>query len=286
MPTTCVPPSVTEAKEIHLATLLAGYHQVLVAFSGGVDSTYLLARAHAVLGDRAVAVTADSPSLPRQQLATARAFCRDHGIRHVVVETAEFQDPAFLANDGQRCGRCKTALMQAMDALARSGESAAVTLLGAIADDHNDHRPGMRAAAAAGARMPLAECGFTKAEVRERSRAHGLPTWDRPATPCLASRIPYGEPVDAQVLRMVEAAELLLHALAFPECRARHHRIGNGRGHLCRIEVPVHDLPRLVALRERLVSRLGTIGYTSVCVDLAGFASGGLNRLLTDTERR
>jgi uncharacterized protein len=277
------------AKESALKHLLASYGRALVAFSAGVDSTYLLDVAHEVLGERVIAVTADSPSLARSGLAEAEAFCRDRGIRFQRVGTDEFADAAYVANDGKRCYHCKAALMRAMDGLARAAfaeHGDAALLLGAIADDRADYRPGMQASAAAGARWPLAETGFTKAEVRERSQIRGLATWNRPASPCLASRIPYGEPITSEALAMVERAENILRELGFAECRARHHRVGEGRGHLCRIEVPVASLESLVAQRVRLVTELRALGYLNVCVDLAGFASGGFNRMLSDQERQ
>lgn len=282
-----VPPSETTAKEARLETWLAGQVRVLVAFSAGVDSTYLLAVAHRVLGDRVLAVTADSPSLARRGLAEAEAFCGGRGIAHRIVTTDEFERPAYLANDGQRCYHCKSALMAAMDGLATAlgpaDGTGPVLLLGAIADDLADWRPGMRAAAERGAAFPLADLGFTKDEVRERSRALGLPTWNRPAEPCLSSRVPYGEPVTVAGLRMVEQAEEALRFHGFATCRARHHRIGteaSPKGWLCRIEVPDAEIPRLVELRASVVPALKRLGYANITIDLAGFTSGGFNALL------
>jgi uncharacterized protein len=258
----------------------------MVGFSAGVDSTYLLDLAHEVLGARVTAVTADSPSLARSSLAEAEAFCAAKGIRHVIVPTDEFEREEYLANDGQRCFHCKSALMRAMGGLARAtaaGREGTALLLGAIADDLKDYRPGMRAAAAAGARWPLADLGFTKDDVRARSRARGLASWNRPAEPCLSSRIPYGERVTVAGLRMIEAAESELKRLGFAECRARHHRIGEGDAFLCRVEVPQADLPRLLALREAVVPALTALGYRSVTLDLAGLKSGGFNALLGES---
>lgn len=277
------------AKEEALKRLLASYGRALLAFSAGVDSTYLLAVAQEVLGGRVVAVTADSPSLARAGLAEAEAFCRDRGIRLAQVRTDEFSDAGYVANDGKRCYHCKAALMRAMAGLAPSifpGEDGVALLVGAIADDLDDYRPGMQASAAAGARWPLAETGFTKDEVRARSRERGLPTWDRPASPCLASRVPYGEPITVAGLGMVERAEAVLRDCGFTVCRARHHRIGDGRGWLCRIEVPGEALAELMGRRVHIDTMLRAIGYTQVCVDLAGFASGGFNRMLNDQERQ
>lgn len=239
--------------------------------------------AHRVLGNRAQAVTADSPSLARSSLAEAVEFCRERGIAHRLVATTEFEQPAYLANDGQRCYHCKSALMTAMNGLSAALEAAGerpALLLGAIADDLADWRPGMRAAAERGAAFPLADLGFTKVEVRERSQALGLSTWNRPAEPCLSSRVPYGEPVTVAGLKMVEEAEAALRFHGFAVCRARHHRIGDGKGFLCRIEVPDSEIPRLVELRTTVLPALKRLGYANVTIDLAGFASGGFNTLL------
>lgn len=265
---------------------LAAKGPLLVAYSAGVDSTYLLDLAVAAGGnERVVAVTADSPSLARSSLAEATAFTASRSIRHQVVATAEFAQPDYVANDGQRCYHCKTALFGAMTSLRTAfGREAGSLLLGAIADDLGEHRPGLRAAAEAGAVWPLAVAGMTKAEVRQRSKQRGLPTWDRPAEPCLSSRIPYGEPVEPAVLAMIEAAELVLREHGFATCRARHHRLGGisgaVRGHLLRIEVPADQVPAVVAARAALLPALRRIGYANVTVDLAGFASGGYDKLL------
>lgn len=294
MPATSAPTSATTTdaviKEARLIDVLRGYQQVMVAFSAGVDSTYLLDVAHAVLGERVVAVTADSPSLARTSLAEAEAFCRERSIRHIVVPTDEFEREEYLANDGKRCYHCKAALLRAMNGLAnatRRERGDVALLIGAIADDLGDYRPGMKAAGEAGARWPLADLGFTKVEVRERSRARDLPTWNRAAEPCLSSRVPYGERVTVAGLRMIEQAESVLKGLGFPVCRARHHQIGNDvsqhRGFLCRIEVPKADLPRLVALTDQVVPAIRALGYANVTIDLAGFTSGGFNALLPKT---
>jgi uncharacterized protein len=269
-------------KEQRVRAWLAGRSGVLVAFSAGVDSSYLLALAHAELGERVLAVTADSPSLARRSLAEAIAFCHERGIAHQVILTGEFEQPAYLANDGQRCYHCKSALMSAMAELLAALGPGPDLLLGAIADDLADWRPGLRAASERGAGFPLADAGFTKDEVRIRSRALGLPSWDRPAEPCLSSRIPYGEPVTIPGLQMIEQAEEALRFHGFATCRARHHRIGSEaapKGWLCRLEVPEAEIPRLVALRTLLVPALKRLGYAQVTVDLGGFISGGGNAL-------
>lgn len=281
------------SKEERLRALLAGLDQVLVAFSGGVDSTYLLAVAQEVLGPRVRAVTADSPSLARRTLEEARTFCAARQVAHLVVATTEFEDPTYRANDGNRCAACKSALLEAMRSIAGASTAAqeATLVLGVIADDLHDHRPGIAAARAAGARFPLADVGLTKDEIRLRSQALGLPTWDRPAEPCLSSRVPYGEPVTPEAVRMIEAAERCLHDLGFRTCRARHHRVGRTRegqprGYLCRIEVPEQEMARVLAVRAPLLERLRAIGYGTVALDLAAFSSGSLNALLRPGERQ
>ncbi|TVR42734.1 MAG: ATP-dependent sacrificial sulfur transferase LarE [Planctomycetota bacterium] len=258
--------------------------RLLVAFSAGVDSTYLLAVAQQERGEDVLAVTADSPSLARSSLAEAQAFCAERGIDHRLVRTDEFEHEAYVANQGLRCYECKAALFRAMHGMVRAisldGDQAYDLLLGAVVDDFADVRPGLRAAAEAGARWPLVDAGFTKQWVREASRGLGLSSWNRPAEPCLSSRFPYGEPVTNEGLRMIEAAEAALRFAGFSDCRARHHRIGDGRGFLCRIEVPAAELPEVLAQREALQAALHRIGYTFISVDLAGLKSGGFNQLL------
>jgi uncharacterized protein len=271
-------------KERRLMADLSGMGTAMVAFSAGVDSTYLLDVAAEVLQGNVTAVTADSPSLSRASLREAETFCAAKGIRHAVVKTDEFEHQDYLANDGRRCFHCKAALMRAMDGLARAtdaGRAGQALLLGAIVDDLADYRPGMAAAAQAGARWPLADAGFSKDDVRTRSRARQLASWNRPAEPCLSSRVPYGEPVTVAGLAMVEAAEEALKTLGFPRCRARLHQVGAGRGYLCRIEVPEADLARLLDQRHALLPVLRRIGFLNVTVDLAGLVSGGFNSLLT-----
>ncbi|HKV44758.1 MAG TPA: ATP-dependent sacrificial sulfur transferase LarE, partial [bacterium] len=205
---------------------------VVVAFSGGVDSAYLLAVGTDVLGDRCVGATAVSPSLPGDELTAARRIAAAIGARHLVVETDEFTDPRYRRNDVQRCYFCKHALFTRLAALARDLGFAAVAY-GANADDLGDYRPGMRAAAEFAVRAPLLEAGLAKSEIRALARRRGLEIWDKPASPCLASRLPHGTPVTLVALRQVEEGERVLHDLGFPEVRVRHH------GEVARIEVPL-----------------------------------------------
>lgn len=266
------------ARETQLRERLRRASRALVAYSAGVDSTYLLAIAHAELGGRVTAVTADSPSLARAALAEAQGFCAARGIAHRVVPTNEFANPEYTANDGQRCYHCKAELLDVMHALPL--EAGTELWVGAIADDLADWRPGMKAAGERGAVFPLAEVGLTKVMIRARSQALELPTWDRPAEPCLSSRVPYGEAVTPEGVRMIEAAEVHLRSLGLRTCRARHHAVGGGKAWLCRIEVPVAELARVLASREAVIAGVKAAGYAFVTLDLAGFSSGGYNAKL------
>lgn len=253
-----------------LRSRLASFDRVVVAFSGGADSAFLAWVANDVLGpDRAVAVTAVSPSLAELEHEDCRSLAAEWGLSWREVHTAEMENAAYTANDTDRCFWCKDALM---DALAPIVESTASTVaLGVNVDDLSDHRPGQQAAAAKGAIFPLVEAGFTKDDVRAASRELGLRTWDKPAAPCLASRLPYGTTVTLGRLRSVEQAEAALRALGFPELRVRHH------GELARIEVPVDSLDVVVAQRGEVVDAVSGAGYRWVTVDLDGLRSGNLN---------
>jgi uncharacterized protein len=243
---------------------------VVVAFSGGADSAFLAWSAQQALGaDRADAVTAVSASLAPDELDDCQALAADWSLRWSTVETDELTDPAYVANDGDRCFSCKSALMDALTPIASA--RGATVVLGVNLDDLGDHRPGQRAAADRGAVFPLVDAGFTKEMVREASRRSGLRTWDKPAAACLASRIPYGTEVSVAVLSRVERAEEALRSLGFRQVRVRHY------GDTARIEVELADLERVLAAREAIVAAVRGVGYRYVTLDLEGFRSGNLN---------
>jgi len=246
---------------------------VVVAFSGGADSAFLARVAHDTLGpSRVLCATAFSASLAPEEAADCRALAAEWGLRWVGVATGELEDRGYVANGPDRCARCKTALMGALGPLAAA--EAATVVLGVNVNDLGDHRPGQAAAAGLGAAFPLVAAGFTKADVRRWSRRLGLRTWDKPAAACLASRVPYGTPVTLGTLGSVARAESALRALGLGQLRVRHH------GDVARIEVPEDDLGRVVARRFAVVEAVRRAGYAYVALDLEGFVSGSLNRVL------
>ncbi len=268
-------PVTLEAKHARLRELLAGFGRCLVAYSGGVDSAFLLAEAHDVLGERAVGVTARSASLPAEEYRDAVELAQSIGARHETIDTAELADPRYSANAPDRCYFCKTELFTRLSRRAEA-EPGTVLAYGELADDVGDFRPGSKAAREFGVRAPLADAGLTKAEVRELSRRRGLPTADKPAMACLSSRVPYGTAITPELLGQVERAEAALHRLGFPDVRVRHH------GDLARIEVPRERVSELAAdpLRERALAAVKAAGFRFVTVDLAGYRRGSLNERL------
>jgi uncharacterized protein len=264
------------AKRDRLLAVLGGLPGAAVAFSGGVDSTLVAKAAFLALGGRAVAVTADSPSVPRSELDDARRLAELIGIRHVVVSTEEFENPDYLKNDGTRCYHCKSELYSTIDRLLPE-LGVPVVCSGANLDDTGDYRPGLVAAAEHRVRHPLQEAGFTKADVRAVAHSLGLPAWDKPASPCLSSRLAPGVAVTLERTRRVEEAEAFLRSLGLRDCRVRYHD-----GDLARIEVPASEVARLAAepVRGELARRLKQLGFKFVTLDLEGFRSGSLNDLI------
>jgi len=255
-----------------LKALIAPLGEVVVAYSGGVDSSLMLRVAHEMLGERAHGVIGRSDSYAARELALALEQASAFGARVEVVATGELSDAKFRANSLERCYHCKSELYRRLDEVAaRTGATA--VLDGTIADDLADFRPGRRAAAERRVRSPLAELGFAKPDVRAAAAHYGLSSRDKPASPCLASRIPYGTEITPEALRMVEQAEDLVRSLGFHELRVRHH------GEVARVELPLADLPRAFApgVREALAEGLSSIGFRFVTVDLAGLRSGSLN---------
>jgi uncharacterized protein len=265
-----------ETKRDQLLAVLRELPGVAVAFSGGIDSTVVAKAAFLALGARAVAVTAESASVARRELDDARSLAERIGIRHVVVRTNEFDNPAYLKNDGTRCYHCKTELYTTIERLLPE-LGVPVMASGANLDDLGDYRPGLVAAAEHAVRHPLQEAGFTKADVRALARSWDLPTWDKPAAPCLSSRMAPGVAVTPERTRRIEEAEVLLRGLGLRECRVRYHE-----GDLARIEVPLSEVAKLAAdpVRMDLARALHELGFKFVTLDLDGFRSGSLNELV------
>jgi len=245
---------------------------VVVAYSGGIDSTVVAAVAARALGVRAIAVTAVSPSLPPGEAGEARRLAARLGIRHRIVRTHEVERPDYLANGPDRCYHCKTELYDVLARVAEEGDFS-VVVSGANLDDLGDFRPGLTAAAEHGVRHPLVETGMTKSDVREAARELAIPTWDKPASACLASRIPFGVTITVEELSKVGRAERAVKDLGFRQCRVRAH------GDVARIEVEAADVVRLAepGVRERVIDALHALGYRYVTVDLEGFRSGSMN---------
>jgi uncharacterized protein len=258
-------------KEHALRGTLASLDSVIVAYSGGVDSAYLAYIASQTLGDRAVAVTADSPSYPGHHRELAIRIARDFGLRHEIIHTSELERPEYRANPANRCYYCKHELYTHLSRIAASRR--AIVVDGNNADDRGDYRPGRQAAREFGVRSPLDDVDLTKDEIRELSRRAGLPTWDEPASACLSSRIPYHNEVTDEKLRTIERAEEALRALGFRVFRVRHH------DDLARIEIARDEMPRALEAdtAAAIVRELKAVGYKYVSLDLQGYRMGSLN---------
>jgi uncharacterized protein len=268
-----------QEKQKKLTEILRSLGSAAVAYSGGVDSTYLLQVAFDCLGERAVALTAVSPSLPAHELAEAQQIARQIGARHVLIDSHETEDPRYLANNSARCYFCKTDVYQELVDYAQHNGFAFV-VDGSNLDDMDDHRPGRQAAREHGVRSPLLEAGLAKEEVRQLARQAGLPNWDKPAAACLSSRIPYGTMVTLEILSQVEQAERSLRNLGIRQVRVRHHDT------IARIEVEPNDFDIILQHYKQIVSDFRSLGYIYVALDLAGFTSGSLNAVLNGKSNR
>ena len=260
-------------KDSMLRLLIRGYESLIVAYSGGVDSTFLASVAYEVLGARSLAVTSRSPSVAPEELAAAVELAAARGWRHMVVDTDEMSDPRYVVNDGRRCFFCKTELYSHLDRVAVA-EGITKVANGANVDDLGDYRPGMEAALNFEVVSPLVEAGMAKQDIRDLSKEMGLPTWDKPAQPCLSSRIPYGTSVSIEALTRIGRSEKGLRELGFPVVRVRHY------GGTARVEIPLEDFERFESVRSTAEQLVLTSGYEVMELDPKGFRSGGLNAAL------
>lgn len=254
-----------------------------VAFSGGVDSAFLLAAAHEALGDRALAVTAKSCAFPERELEEAKAFCADRGIRHIIVRTDEPTDDIYRSNPPDRCYHCKRVIFESLRNVAAEN-GIFVVAEGSNIDDEGDYRPGMLAVKEMGALSPLRAVGLNKAEIRALSARMGLPTADKPSYACLATRVPYGEQITEKKLCMIERAEQTLFDLGFIASRVRLHEIKGG--HMARIELPQEDIVKAAQMHELIAKQLRDLGFAYVSLDLQGYRTGSLNEIINALRRK
>jgi uncharacterized protein len=267
-----------DAKFECLTRILAEHRRLLVAFSAGVDSTFLLKAAHMALGEKAIALTASSASAPPGEIDAARAFASRLGCRHVVLDSHELDNPSFAQNPVNRCFFCKDELYRICRA--EAGKLGIETIVdGTNLDDLQDHRPGLKAASEWGVRHPLVEAGMTKEDIRRYSRQLDLPTWDKPSSPCLSSRFPYGTEISLERLKLIGNCELFMKELRFREFRVRYH------GDLARLEIGQNEIDRLWerSTRDAIVKRFKELGFRFVTIDLQGFRSGSLNEFVPKT---
>jgi uncharacterized protein len=270
------------SKLARLHDILRDISSAVVAFSGGVDSTFVAAVAHDILGGRALAVTGVSPSVPQAEVAEATELARTIGIAHECIDTSEMDDPNYVKNNPDRCFHCKDELYGVLQTIAcERGFDAVID--GCNLDDTGDFRPGRRAAGRHAVRSPLVEAGLTKADIRALSRERGLPTWDKPAMACLSSRIPYGTPVTVETLSLVERAEAYLRSLSLRQLRVRHQVLASGDP-TARIETDDAGLAILLAHRAEIADELKALGYLYVTLDLAGYRTGSLNEVLKQAQ--